>query len=172
MYTRTIYFCPWHRIQLCKTECGLSWNVIALLNSFFLTGKKSSNIIPNSSVCLIPGLSCILNTIYSESNFRFIVKDYYWKKRTAQTTGMLSAEQLSIYERLIDVVFLEVNISCHIHDITLNLSTSSLSLQKTWLENMYGIWSLFSIIPYCENILILNVPWLCIISRGLFKLLF
>ena len=137
----------------------------------FSQAKTSSNIIPDSSVCLIPGLSCILYTIYSESNFRFIVKDCYWKKRTAQTTGMLSAEQLSIYERLIDV-FLEVNISCHIHDITLNLSTSSLTLQKTWLPNMCCIWSLLSIIPYCENILILNVPWLCIISRGLFKLQF
>jgi len=69
-------------------------------------------------------------------------------------------------------VFSEVNISYHIHDITLNLSTSSLSLQKTPLENMYGIWSLFSVILYCENILILNVPWLRIISRGLFKFLF
>jgi hypothetical protein len=75
----TIYFCPWHRIQLCKTECGLSCNVIALLNLFFFTGKKFSNIIPNSSVCLIPRLSSILYTIYSESNFRFIVKDCYWK---------------------------------------------------------------------------------------------
>lgn len=135
-------FCPWHRIQLCKTESDLSRNVTALLNLLFLTGKTSSNIIPDSSFCLIPRLSCILYTIYSESNFRFIVKDCYWKKRTAQTTCILSAERLSIYERLIDVVFLEVNTACHIHDITLNLSTSRLSLQKTWLENMYGVWSL------------------------------
>jgi hypothetical protein len=139
----------------------------------FLQAETSSNIIPNSLVCLILGRSCIQYTIYSESNFRFIVKDCYWKKkRTAHTAGMLSAEQLSIYERLIDVVFLEVNISCLICDITLNLFTFCLSLKKTQLENTYGIWSLRSINLYCENILILNVPWFCIISRGLFKLLF
>jgi len=68
---------------------------------------------------------------------------------------MLSAEQLSIYERLIDVVFLEVNTSCHIHDITLNLSTSSLSLQKTWLEDMYGIWSLLLLLWRCNSDIVL-----------------
>lgn len=98
----------------------------------FSQTAASSNIIPNFSVCLILGLSSSLYTIYSESNFRFIAEDCWRQKRTAQTTAMLSAEQLSIYERLIDV-FLEVYVSCHICNTTLNLSTSSLSLKKTRL---------------------------------------